>query len=106
MLESTMSRRAAVLLALLLVPARPASAQTTLPGSDDNLVDRVVAMVGDSSVLHLQVLERVSQLQVSDPEIPREGDPDYDAFYRDVLNGLVDQSLVLHAAAKDTLIQV
>src|SRR5262245_55415708 len=101
MLESTILRRAAGVLALLLAPAGAIAAQT-LPGSDANVVDRVVAMVGDSAVLHLQVLEEISRLQLSDPEAPTESDPEYAAFYRDVLDTWVDRLLVLQAAAKDS----
>ena len=37
--------------------------------------------------------------------LPQEGDPDYDAFFDDVLQSWVERYLVLQAAAKDSLLQ-
>jgi peptidyl-prolyl cis-trans isomerase SurA len=104
MVESTKPRTAA-LLAALLATASPAVAQT-LPSLDDDLVDRVIAVVGDSMVLQSQVLEEVRRLQVSDSLIPTENDPEYADFFNDVRDSWVDRMLVLQAAAKDSLIQV
>ena len=104
MLEST-SLRAAALLALLLAPGGRGGAQT-LPGPDDDLVDRVIAVVGDSMVLQSQVLEEVRRLQLSDSLIPTENDTEYAEFFNDVRDSWVDRMLVLQAAAKDSLIQV
>lgn len=104
MVESTTLRRFAALIALLAAPATSATAQT-FPGPDANLVDRVVAVVGDSTILMSQVEEVIVRLQLSDSTIPVDTDPEYDAFFRDVLESAVDQLLVLQAAAKDTLIQ-
>jgi peptidyl-prolyl cis-trans isomerase SurA len=104
MVESTTLRHAVAALALLLAPA-PATAQLGFPDPDANIVDRVIAVVGDSMILQTQVLEEVRRLQISDSLIPQEGDPEYDAFFRDVLDSWVDRLLVLQAAAEDSLIQ-
>lgn len=104
MVESPTLRRAAVWLALLLLPATTAAAQG-FPNENENVVDRVIAVVGDSMILQTQVLEEVRRLQISDSLIPQEGDPEYDAFFNDVLQSWVDRYLVLQAAAKDSLLQ-
>jgi len=104
MLQPTLPRIAA-LLALLSAPADAAVAQN-LPGPDDDLIDRVIAVVGDSMVLRSQVLEEVRRLQVSDSLVPTENDPEYPEFFNDVRDSWVDRMLVLQAAAKDSLIQV
>jgi peptidyl-prolyl cis-trans isomerase SurA len=104
MVETTTLRRAAVWLGLLLAPAASAAAQT-FPDENANIVDRVIAVVGDSMILQTQVLEEVRRLQISDSLIPQEGDPEYDPFFRDVLQAAVDRLLVLQAAGKDSLIQ-
>jgi peptidyl-prolyl cis-trans isomerase SurA len=72
---------------------------------DATLVDRVIAVVGDSMLLQSQVLEVIQRLQISDPEIPTESDPGYAEFFNDVRDSSVDRLLVLQAAAKDSLIQ-
>jgi peptidyl-prolyl cis-trans isomerase SurA len=109
MLPSTISGRAAAVASLLLVApsvgARPASGQVGAD-IDGTLVDRVIAVVGDSMLLQSQVLEEIRRLQLSDPEIPTDSDPEYGEFFSDVRDSKVDQLLVLQAAAKDTLIQV
>lgn len=96
------TRIAAVLLTLVATSATTARAQDIVP---DDVVDRVIAVVGDSVVLQTQVLEEIERLQISDPEVPRDTDPDFDEFFRDVLEGSVDRLIVLQAAAKDSLIQ-
>lgn len=104
MAKTTTFRRAVVGLASLLAFATSAAAQT-FPDENANVVDRVIAVVGDSMILQTQVLEEVRRLQLSDSLIPVEGDPDYDAFFRDVLDAAVDRLLVLQAAAQDSLLQ-
>jgi peptidyl-prolyl cis-trans isomerase SurA len=103
MLESMTLRRFAVLTALLAAPVSSASAQVPVP--DANLIDRVIAVVGDSTILQSQVEEVIDRLRLSDSSVPAETAPEYDAFFRDVLQSTVDQVLVLQAAAKDTLVQ-
>jgi len=105
MAQSTTLRRSVAALALLLAPATPAAAQLGFPDPDANVVDRVIAVVGDSMILQTQVLEEVRRLQISDSLIPEEGDPEYDTFFRDVLDSWVDRLLVLQAAAEDSLVQ-
>ena len=93
-----------IVAALLALPisATAAGAQGLIP---DDVVDRVIAIVGDSVVLQTQVLEEIQRLQISDPETPQSTDPDYGPFFKDVLDTWVDRLIVLQAAAKDSLIQ-
>ena len=89
--------------ALAMAPfARPAQAQGIL---GDDLVDRVVAVVGDSVVLQSQVQEEIQRLMLSDPDLPRPGTPEYPEFFSDILETWVDRMLVVQAAVRDTLIQ-
>jgi peptidyl-prolyl cis-trans isomerase SurA len=96
-------------LLLALVPAlatgafaAPARAQGVL---QSDVVDRVVAIVGDSAVLHSQVAEEIQRLFLSDPDLPRPGAPGYPEFFREILDTWVDRMIVVQAAAKDTLIR-
>ena len=102
-----MSRRARLLpfLALALVgaaSAHPAHAQRAL---ESDLVDRVLAVVGDSVILQSQVMEEIQRLLLGDSSIPRQGDPEFPQFFSDVLDTWVDRMVVIQAAAKDSLIE-
>jgi peptidyl-prolyl cis-trans isomerase SurA len=93
--------RIALAWALLSVSTNAVAAQ----GLPTDIVDRVIVIVGDSAILQSQVTEEVQRLQLGDPEIPTASEPGYDTFFREVLDGLVDQLVVLQAAAKDSLLQ-
>jgi peptidyl-prolyl cis-trans isomerase SurA len=82
--------------------AAPTEAQTPLRS---DIVDRVIAVVGDSVVLQSQVQEEIQRLLLSDASLPRPTDPAYTEFFREILDTWVDRMLVLQAAAKDTLLQ-
>jgi len=88
-------------LAATLSPAS-AGAQNALR---NDLVDRVIAVVGDSVVLQSQVMEEMQRLQLSDPDLPDPGTPEYQEFFREILDTWIDRMLVIQAAAKDSLIQ-
>jgi peptidyl-prolyl cis-trans isomerase SurA len=98
------TRLIAVLAAALaaLPAARPAHAQGVLR---DDLVDRVIAVVGDSVVLQSQVQEEIQRLWLSDPGLPRAGTPEYPEFFQEILDTWVDRMLVVQAAVKDSLIR-
>lgn len=87
--------------ALALLPA-VAPAQIVEP----DVVDRLVAVVGDSVVVQTQVQEEIQRRRLQGQPVPAETDPAYDAFFREVLQQFVDQLLILQAAARDSLIQV
>lgn len=96
-------KRAAKLLPVLLLLPGHAAAQTT-PGSD--VVDRLVAIVGDSVIVQSQVEEQLARLQLEGAQLPPPSDPAYRQAFDGVLDGLVDRLLVLQAAARDSLIDV
>ncbi|MFP3948271.1 MAG: hypothetical protein ACLFWG_06035, partial [Longimicrobiales bacterium] len=78
--------------ATLLSPA-PASAQQASPlalEGEEGLVDRVVAVVGDSVVLESQLLDRMRELRAQGAQVP--DDPTALArFQRDLLENLVNE---------------
>jgi peptidyl-prolyl cis-trans isomerase SurA len=94
----------AALVALSGLVAPGASAQVTPP--DPDLVDRVVAMVGDSAILMSQLEEEIQRLRIQNADaVPR--DPaGLQALRKEMLDTWVNRILVLQAAAKDSLIQV
>lgn len=91
-------------LALLLAIGLPAAAAAQAPAPSD-VVDRVVAIVGDSAILQTQVEEEIQRMRIQGMEVPDASDPAYTEFFRGVLDTWINRVLVLHAAAEDTLIQ-
>lgn len=93
-----------VVLGIGLPAATPLAAQLRPQGQTD-LVDRVVAVVGDSAVLYSQVLEEEERLKIQGVTLPT--DPEQRLqLDRQVLDSWINRILVLQAAAKDTLIHV
>ncbi len=76
-----------------------------LAEGEPEMVDRVLAVVGDSIVLWSQVEEHLAQMQATGANLP--SDPtELDQLRRSVLDDLVDQQLILQAALRDTTIVV
>lgn len=88
---------------LLAVAPRAAAAQLA---DRDGLVDRVVAIVGDSAVLLSQVLQQERQLRADGLQVPLPGTPELEDFRAELLGTLVNNMLLLQAALQDTLLQV
>jgi len=91
-----------LVMAALTLPSA-VSAQASL---QSDVVDRVVAIVGDSTVLQTEVIVQAQRLALADSTLPSPQDPAYAAFLREVLDSQVDRLLVVQAAEKDTLISV
>ncbi len=102
-----MIRRGLAVTAFVIALTSPVRAQVPTAGTDGDVVDRVVAVVGDSVVLMTQVLEQVEQMRLQSPDaVPSEPGPALDQFQRQVLDDLVNRLVILRAAAKDSVIQV
>jgi peptidyl-prolyl cis-trans isomerase SurA len=102
-----MMRRSMLATILAVALASPVRAQVTPPGDDGEVVDRVVAVVGDSVLLMSQVLEQVEQMRLQNPSaVPSAPGPAMDQFQRQVLDDLVNRTVILRAASKDTVIKV
>jgi len=96
-----MTKRSALILAALALLPVSASAQSR----DGEVVDRLVAIVGDSVVVQTQVEEEIQRMRLGGNPVPAPSDPEYEALFRTVLDQYVDRLLVLQAAAKDSLIE-
>ncbi|MFQ5678411.1 MAG: peptidylprolyl isomerase [Gemmatimonadota bacterium] len=87
-----------VALAAGVPPARaqepPAQPAAVLPDSV-GLVDQIVAIVGDTTILRSEVEEELIRLRAQGVQIPPEGTSAYDAAFRDVLSGMVDRTILL-----------
>ena len=70
------------------------------------MVDRIVAVVGDSVVLQSQIEEEIQRMRLQQAPVPAEDDPGYRPFFDGILESWVNRVLVLRAAAQDTLISV
>lgn len=89
--------------AALLVAASPAGAQVA--AADLDLVDRVVALVGDSVILLSQLEEEVQRLRLQNPNaVPRDA-AGLQALRGQMLDNLVNRLLILQAAGRDSLVE-
>ena len=75
-------------------------------GQSEEMVDRIVAVVGDSAITLSQVQERILQLRYQQVEIPERGSEAYDRLQRDLLDQMVGEQLIVQAALRDTTITV
>lgn len=93
---------------LLLVGAlaSPVAAQTAIvAGEDPELVDRVVAVVGDSVILLTQIQDEMNRQAAAGAQFPT--DPDsLRLVMRAVLDELVDLQLLLQDAESDSLLTI
>ncbi|MEX0843213.1 MAG: peptidylprolyl isomerase [Gemmatimonadota bacterium] len=93
------------LVAMALTPV-PGAGQvdTPSPGTDE-MVDRIVAVVGDSIVLHSEILNELNRMQAAGQPIP--SDPEgLAALQREVTEGFVEQLLLVQAAERDSTVVV
>lgn len=99
----TSFRRLALGLAAGLFTLVPADLQAqTTPGEEAGLIDRIVAVVGDSAIFLSQVEEEF-QLQLAQASLPMPADPDSTRVQmRSVLDQLINMQLVLQEAALDS----
>ncbi len=99
-----MTRRFLWVLGLsVLVPV--AATSQTLPAEED-VVERLVAIVGDSVVVQTQVVEEIDRMRLQGAPIPQLGSREYEELFRQILDQFVDRLIVLQAATKDSLLQV
>ncbi|NNE20297.1 MAG: hypothetical protein HKN10_17645 [Myxococcales bacterium] len=96
--------------ALGVLGIQPLAAQNPLvpPSSGvetEELIDRVVAIAGDSVILLTQVSEQLEPLMAQDPSL-RTDAARLQTLQAQVIQNLIDQSLVVQAASRDTTIVV
>ncbi|MAM02305.1 MAG: hypothetical protein CMH51_01940 [Myxococcales bacterium] len=91
-------------LATGLILLFPRAGQAQL--QDLDVVDRLVAVVGDSAIVQTQVQEEIQRMQLGGAPVPSPGTADYDVLFEQILNRFIDRLLVLQAAASDSLLQV
>jgi peptidyl-prolyl cis-trans isomerase SurA len=96
--------RRSLLVACLMGMATPVHAQVVAP--DPDLVDRVVAVVGDSVILLTQVQEEVERMRAQNQVTVPTDPAGLQRLYGEVVDTWVNRLLVLQAAAKDSLVQV
>lgn len=87
---------------LLLGPVAPGAASA----QEEDLVDRIVAIVGDSVVLLTDIIQRENQMEAGGVTLPLEGTPQRDSIRRQLIDEIVSDQILLQAAARDTLLTV
>ena len=97
-----------LLAAALFALATPftAFAQEQEAEPEGELVDRVVAIVGDSAVLFSQVVQRENNQRALGVQIPAPGTPESEELRSALLESLIDEMVLLQAAARDTLLTI
>ncbi len=89
----------------LTVPAA-AAGQEQEAEREGELVDRVVAEVGDSAILLSQVVQRENNQRALGIQVPPPGTPESEDLRAALLESLIDEMVLLQAAARDTLLTV
>lgn len=87
----------------LLLGSAPAAAQ--LDSGNQDVVDRVVALVGDSAVLASQIQEEIQRMAFQGQDLPDDA-AGRERLFRQMLDRWIERLLVLQAAAGDTLLSV
>ena len=97
-----------LLAALLAAAAVPAAAQQQQPRAQPapQLLDRIVAIVGDTILLNSDVEEQLSMLEASGTQVPRSDSVALRAMRNQILEGLVEKLVLLHAAKRDTTVKI
>ena len=67
------------------------------------VVDRIVAVVGDTAILYTEILESLLQLKAEGADIPDPGTPAFDSVARLSTQQLVDQLILLQKAKQTDL---
>ncbi len=88
----------------LIAPPLPAQelvlntpAASTTPDSIE-LVDRIVAIVGDTAILLSEIKEGMIRMQAQGMSVPPPGSPEWDTIARQLLEQLIDQMVLLNRA--------
>jgi parvulin-like peptidyl-prolyl isomerase len=95
------SRTIALAVVALLAVARPAAAQDPPAGPEDvQLVDRIVAVVGDTAILLSELRLEMFRLQASGAQIPQEGTDEWRNLARQVIAAGADRLILLQQAKR------
>jgi len=79
-------------------------AQASQSRSDTvEVVDRIVAVVGDTAILYTEILESLLQLKAEGADIPDPGTPAFDSVARATTEQIVDQLILLQMAKQSEL---
>ena len=73
---------------------------------EEDVVDRVMAIVGDSIILQTEIQEELQRMAMSDGVTLPDPGPELDQMMSQVLDQMINQTLVLQEAARDTLLQI
>jgi peptidyl-prolyl cis-trans isomerase SurA len=94
---------------LLLLPVLPGptllSPSPELAAQEGDLVDRIVAVVGDSVITQTQVQERILQLSARGMEIPSD-EEGLAELQQEILDNIIGEQLIVQAALRDSTIVV
>lgn len=83
-------------------PLRDVPVQTPAFAGGDSLglIDRVIAVVGDTVVLQSEVQEELLRLEAQGVQVPRPGTPEFDDAVRQILSSMIDRLILLEHAKR------
>lgn len=100
-----MQARTLFLYALLV--AGPAAAQTQQPApKGPELVDRIIAIVGDSVIFDSEIQERLQIMEQQGQKVPRDDSTALKKLKRDLIEEMVERLVLLQFAQRDTTLQL
>ena len=67
------------------------------------IVDRIVAVVGDTAVLFSEIIESIVQLGAQGQEVPQIGTPEFDTLAAETLTNLVNSRILLQKAKESDI---
>jgi peptidyl-prolyl cis-trans isomerase SurA len=83
----------------------PAEQAAAVAPDSTEVIDRIVAVVGDSAILYSEILETILQMGAMGEEIPEPDTPEFEPLARQTLANLVDSRILLQKA-KEMDVQV
>jgi peptidyl-prolyl cis-trans isomerase SurA len=90
---------------LLLFSAAPLAAQQS-PPKPPELVNRIIAVVGDSIILNSDVEEQLELMEARGQAVPRTDTAAFAKLRREIIDQIADQLVLLQAAQRDSAMTV
>jgi len=70
------------------------------------IVDRVIAVAGDSIILESELNDAILQAEAGGLQMPPQDTPEYERALRQALDQMIDRTLMIQAALRDTLLEL
>ena len=106
MIQSHFSRSLLVFVSALVVSSGPLTAQNTPRTSTPELVDRIVAIVGDSVILNSELEEELRAMEAQGQRVPRTDSAALARMKRQMVEQRIERLILVQFAQRDTTIAI